>query len=86
MTTIQHRWLWIGAGVAAAAAALALGVPLGSVLIVAAVLACPLAMYFGMRGMGMGHESHHEGMDRPPHTSDAGRHTEDRERHPGQRE
>jgi uncharacterized protein (DUF2062 family) len=54
MATIQHRWLWIGAGVAAAAAALALGVPLGSVLIVAAALACPLAMYFGMRGMGMG--------------------------------
>jgi uncharacterized protein (DUF2062 family) len=54
MATIQHRWLWIGAGVAAAAAALALGVPLGSVLIVAAALACPLAMYFGMRGVGMG--------------------------------
>jgi hypothetical protein len=62
MTMTQRRWLLIGACVAAAAAALALGVPLGSVLIVAAALACPLAMYVGMRGMGMGQDCRHEGM------------------------
>ena len=58
----QRTWWWIGAGVAAAAAVLALGVPLGSVLILAATLACPLAMYFGMRGMGMGQGCGHKGM------------------------
>jgi hypothetical protein len=51
--TIQSKWLWMGGGVAAVAA-LALGVPLVKVLIVATALACPLAMYFGMHGMGMG--------------------------------
>lgn len=62
MTTTQRRWLWIGAGAAAVAATLALGVPLESVLIVAAALACPLAMYVGMRGMGMGQDCRHDGM------------------------
>jgi hypothetical protein len=62
MTTTQRQWLWVGAGVAAVAAALTLGVPLGSVLIVAAALACPVAMYFGMRGMGMGQDCRHEGL------------------------
>jgi hypothetical protein len=52
--TTQRTWLWIGGGIAAVAAALALVVPLGSVLILAAALACPLVMYFGMRGMSMG--------------------------------
>jgi len=64
MTRTQRRWLWIGSGVAAVVAALALAVPLGSVLTVAAVLACPLAMYFGMRGMGMGEDCRHAGMCR----------------------
>jgi hypothetical protein len=61
MTITQRRWVWIGAGVTAVVAALALDVPLGSVLIGAAALACPLAMYFGMRGMGMGQGCGHEG-------------------------
>jgi uncharacterized membrane protein YdjX (TVP38/TMEM64 family) len=60
--TTQRRWLWIGGGVLAVAAALAFGVPLGSVLIVAPALACPLAMYFGMRGMAMGQACRHERM------------------------
>jgi Protein of unknown function (DUF2933) len=59
--------------------------PIGILLIVAALLACPLAMYFGMRGMGMGHESRHEGMDRPPHPPEAKRHAEDHERHTAHR-
>jgi type III secretory pathway component EscV len=50
--TNQNKWLWIGAVVAAVVIALALGVPLGTLLIVAAVLLCPAVMYFGMRGMG----------------------------------
>jgi hypothetical protein len=62
MTTTQRRWLWIGGGVAAVGTALALSVPLGSVLIVAAALAYPLAMYVGMCGMGMGQDCRHEGM------------------------
>ena len=62
MTTTQRRWLWIGGGVAAVGTALALSVPPGNVLIVAAALACPLAMYFGMRGMGMGQDCRNEGM------------------------
>jgi hypothetical protein len=60
--TTQRTWVWIGGGVLAVVAALALGVPLGTLLIVAAILACPLAMYFGMRGMGMGQGCRHEGM------------------------
>jgi uncharacterized membrane protein YdjX (TVP38/TMEM64 family) len=79
--TTQHTWVWIGSGVLAVAAALALGVPLGSVLIVAAILACPLAMYFGMRGMGMGHESRHERINRATHPPDEVRRMEDQERH-----
>jgi hypothetical protein len=58
----QRRWLWIGGGVLAVAAALALGVPLASVSVLAAALACPLAMYFGMRGIGMGQGCRHDGM------------------------
>ena len=65
MTTTQRRWVWIGAGVLAVAAALALGVPPGSVLVLAGALACPLAMYFGMRGMGMGQGCRHDGMHGP---------------------
>jgi uncharacterized membrane protein YdjX (TVP38/TMEM64 family) len=64
----QRTWLWIGGGVLAVAAALTLGVPLASVLVLAAALACPLAMYFGMRGMGMGQGCRHDGMHE--HTAD----------------
>lgn len=47
-----HRTLlWIGGAIASASAALALGVPVATLLLVAAVLACPVTMYFGMRGM-----------------------------------
>lgn len=69
----QGQWLLIGGIIVGFVAAWALGVPLGILLIVAVLLACPLAMYFGMRGMGMRHESRHEEMDRPSHTPDAGR-------------
>ena len=62
MTTTQRQWLWISGAVLAVAVALALGVPLGSVLIAGAALACPLAMYFGMRGMGMAQDCRHDGM------------------------
>jgi hypothetical protein len=79
--TRQGTWLVIGAIIASAAAAWALGVPLGILLIGAAILACPLVMYFGMGGMGMRHESRHERMDGSSNRPDGGRTTEDRERH-----
>jgi len=55
--TSLHFWLCIGVVLAGVALALAFGVSLGTLLLVAAVLACPIAMYFGMRGMGMQQES-----------------------------
>jgi hypothetical protein len=79
--TRQGKWLVVGGIVAAAAAALALGVPLGSLLIVAVILACPLAMYFGMRGMGMGEESRRSRMDGPSPLDDGERDTEHRAHH-----
>ena len=47
-----RTWLWMVGIIAGVAVALAFGVSLGTLLIVAALLACPIAMYFGMRGMG----------------------------------
>ena len=55
-----RTWLWIGGIIAGVAVALAFGVSLWSLVIVAALLACPIGMYFGMRGMGMQQESTHE--------------------------
>jgi hypothetical protein len=81
MMSRQGQGLLIGGIVVGFVAAWALGVPLGILLVVVAILACPLAMYFGMGGMGMRHESHHERMDRPSHPPDAGRRTEEHERH-----
>ena len=52
-----RTWLWIIGIIAGVAVALAFGVSLGTLLIVAALLACPIAMYFGMRGMGTSQES-----------------------------
>jgi len=52
-----RTWLWIVGILAGVALALALGVSLWSLVIVAALLACPIAMYFGMRGMGTSQES-----------------------------
>lgn len=51
--------LIIGSGIAAAfIVGLAAGVPLGTLLLVAAILACPAMMFFGMgmRGGGSGCE------------------------------
>jgi hypothetical protein len=62
-----------------------LGVPLEILLIVAALLAYLLAMYFGMRGMGMGEESRHARMDGPSPLDDGERDTEDRARHTAHR-
>ena len=52
-----RTWLWLVGILAGVALALALGVSLWFLVIVAAVLACPIAMYFGMRGMGTSQES-----------------------------
>jgi hypothetical protein len=64
---INRTWLWLGGALAGGGAALALGVPPGTLLVVAAVLACPAMMLFGMRGMhgagGMaGHSGSQEGV------------------------
>lgn len=64
-----RTWLWIGGAVAAASAPLALGVPVVTLLIVAAALACPVTMYLGMRGMRQndgGMACHPGGADQPP--------------------
>ncbi len=53
----QRLWLWIGGVIIGAAAALALGVSLGTLLVMAAILACPVSMYFGMCGMAMRQEA-----------------------------
>ncbi|MGH2374543.1 MAG: DUF2933 domain-containing protein [bacterium] len=66
---IERKWLWLGGAVVGAGGALALGVPLGTLLIVAAVLACPLMMLFGMRGMHQGAG----GMAQPPASHEKGR-------------
>lgn len=65
---VNRRWLWIAGGLGAAGGALALGVPLGTVLIVAALLACPIMMSLGMRGShhgtgGMGSRPGSEAID-----------------------
>lgn len=58
MITIQRKWLWLGGAVAAAVAALALGVPPLTLLLIALILGCPLAMYYlGMTGHTLGGES-----------------------------
>jgi uncharacterized membrane protein YdjX (TVP38/TMEM64 family) len=53
----QRLWLWIGGVILGAAAALAFGVSLGTLVVVAAIFACPVAMYCGMRGMDTRQES-----------------------------
>lgn len=64
---IDRRWLWGAGALAAAAALLAAGVPLTTLIILAAVLACPAAMFFGMRGMqhGAGGMASHRGSQEP---------------------
>lgn len=52
---VDPRWLWAGGILAIAGGALVLGVPLATVITIAAVLACPAAMYFGMGMMGRTH-------------------------------
>ncbi len=47
----DRRWLWAAGGLSAGGLALAAGVPVGTLLIVAALLACPLLMMRGHGGM-----------------------------------
>jgi hypothetical protein len=48
----DRRWLWVAGAAVAVLGALAWGVPLGTLLALAALLACPAAMLFGMRMTG----------------------------------
>lgn len=65
---IERKWLWGAGALTAAAALFAAGVPLTTLIILAAVLACPAAMYFGMRGTqhGAGGMAGHPGSQGPP--------------------
>ena len=45
---VDRRWMWLGGALAVGAGALAFGVPLATLLYVAALLACPAVMFFGM--------------------------------------
>ncbi len=49
---VGRRWYWLGAALVVAGGVLVAGVPLGTLLTIAALLACPAAMYFGMGMMG----------------------------------
>lgn len=79
--TRQGKWLLIGGIVVGLGAAWALGVPLGVLVIVALFLACPLTMYFGMRGMGMRHDAGGDRMHEHSEGSAAEPKAEGRERH-----
>ena len=52
-----YLWLCLVGIIAGVAVALAFGGSPWSLVVVAALLACPIAMYFGMRGMGSQQES-----------------------------
>ena len=54
---------WVGGIIPAVIVARYLGVPWNTLLIVGAVLLCPAAMYFGMRGMGQ--HQHDNRLKRP---------------------
>ena len=45
---VDRRWLWAAGLLAVVGGALAMGVPLSTLLYVAALLACPAVMFFGM--------------------------------------
>lgn len=57
---VDRRWYWLGAALAAAGIALVAGLALHTLLYVAALLACPAAMFFGMAMMG-GTENREQG-------------------------
>lgn len=70
---VDRRWYWLGAALAAAGFALVAGMPLGTVLYVAALLACPAAMLFGMGMMGRTSASDGGGMVSRPGFPQVGR-------------
>ncbi len=63
---VDRRWYWLGAALAVAGIALLAGMPLGTLLYVAALLACPAAMFFGMGMMGRTSTSDAGGMGSQP--------------------
>ena len=75
--TTQKKLLWIAGIVLAVIIARYLGVPWNTLLIVGALLLCPAAMYFGMRGMGQQRRDKQEGPrdseSNPPAAEDKGR-------------
>ena len=65
--TIDRRRLWVGGALAGGAVLVAAGVPLTTLALLAAVLACPAAMFLGMRGahQGQGGMACHPGAQEP---------------------
>jgi hypothetical protein len=51
MVMTRHMWVCVAGLGAAVLGALPLGVPWGNILPIAAILACPAAMFLGMRRM-----------------------------------
>ncbi len=47
-----RRWFWLAGALVVALGALAWGIPLATLLTIAALLACPAAMFLGMGMMG----------------------------------
>lgn len=50
--TSDRRWLWVAGVAVVVLGALAWGIPLATLLTIAALLVCPAAMFFGMGMMG----------------------------------
>lgn len=78
---VDRRWYWLGAALAAAGIALVAGLPLHTLLYVAALLACPAAMFFGMGTMGDTQNREQGALPGPafadrPQAGDAGRVTQ----------
>lgn len=77
MVMTRSMWLWVGGAVVAALVAWALGMPTYTLLLLALVLACPAAMYFGMSNMHRG--SRRDGTDNRMDARDRERTPRDRE-------
>ncbi|MFD0374972.1 DUF2933 domain-containing protein [Streptomyces sp. NPDC127112] len=74
MNTNRNYGLYAIAAAIAFVGALALGVPLGTLAWLALVAACPLMMFFMMRGMhdSQGHDGH-DSTDKHDHPTGSGR-------------
>lgn len=54
---MKNKWLLVSGAIAALFIAWTVGVSLGALLMVCALLLCPAAMFFGMRGISGGSDA-----------------------------